>query len=38
MVGQDTSLQGGLVAACGTPEQVLKNENSFTGRYLKELL
>ena len=29
---------GGEVIAKGTPEQVAKNENSYTGKYLKEEL
>jgi len=29
---------GGKVIAQGTPEQVAKNEKSFTGQYLKPLL
>ena len=29
---------GGTVVAQGTPEQVAKNENSWTGRFLKDML
>ena len=29
---------GGTVVAKGTPEQVARNENSYTGQYLKPLL
>ncbi len=29
---------GGRIVACGTPEQVARNENSHTGRYLNALL
>ncbi len=29
---------GGTVIACGTPEQICKNKNSYTGQYLKEFL
>ncbi len=29
---------GGTVIACGTPEEVAKNESSYTGQYLKTLL
>jgi len=29
---------GGMVVAEGTPEQVADNENSYTGKYLKEML
>ena len=29
---------GGTVVATGTPEQVSKNENSYTGAFLKKIL
>lgn len=29
---------GGEIVAQGTPEQVVKNKNSYTGEYLKEIL
>ena len=29
---------GGTVVAQGTPEQVARNENSWTGRFLKDML
>ncbi|MEQ8155129.1 MAG: excinuclease ABC subunit UvrA [Clostridiaceae bacterium] len=29
---------GGCVIGCGTPEQIIKNEKSYTGRYLKKYL
>ena len=29
---------GGEIVAVGTPEQICKNDNSYTGRYLKKLL
>ncbi|MBR6530318.1 MAG: excinuclease ABC subunit UvrA [Clostridia bacterium] len=29
---------GGTLVACGTPEEVAKNPNSYTGQFLKELL
>ena len=29
---------GGTVVACGTPEEVARVEESYTGRYLKEYL
>lgn len=29
---------GGRVVACGTPEEVAKNKNSYTGQYLKKIL
>jgi ABC-type multidrug transport system ATPase subunit len=28
---------GGTLVACGTPEQVAQNENSYTGHYLKKI-
>ena len=33
-IGPGAGLNGGRVVACGTPEEVMKNENSLTGRYL----
>lgn len=33
-VGPGAGDNGGKVIACGTPEEVMKNENSITGRYL----
>lgn len=33
-IGPGAGLNGGQVVACGTPEEVMKNENSLTGRYL----
>ena len=33
-IGPGAGLNGGHVVACGTPEEVMKNENSLTGRYL----
>ena len=29
---------GGGIIACGTPEEVAKEKNSYTGKYLKKLL
>ncbi len=29
---------GGEIVACGTPEEIAKNPNSFTGKYLKNVL
>ncbi|MDN5274883.1 MAG: uvrA [Candidatus Saccharibacteria bacterium] len=37
-MGPEGGLGGGMVVAEGTPEQVAKVKESFTGRYLKELL
>ena len=33
-IGPGAGLHGGEVVACGTPEEVMKNPNSLTGRYL----
>ena len=33
-VGPLAGLHGGEIVACGTPEEVMKNENSITGRFL----
>lgn len=37
-MGPEGGLGGGIVVAEGTPEAVVKNEKSFTGRYLKAML
>lgn len=37
-LGPEGGVGGGDVVAVGTPEQIAKNENSHTGRYLKRLL
>ncbi|NCC06856.1 MAG: excinuclease ABC subunit UvrA [Clostridia bacterium] len=37
-LGPDGGNAGGEIVALGTPEEVAKNENSFTGQYLKPLL
>lgn len=37
-LGPEGGDNGGTVVACGTPEQVAENEESYTGRYLKPLL
>lgn len=37
-LGPEGGNRGGEVVACGTPEQVAKCENSYTGHYLKEVL
>ena len=29
---------GGMIIACGTPEDVAKAESSYTGKYLKNIL
>ncbi len=37
-LGPEGGDEGGFVVACGTPEQVVQVENSYTGRYLKPYL
>jgi excinuclease ABC subunit A len=37
-MGPEGGQGGGVVVASGTPEQIVKVEKSFTGKYLKELL
>lgn len=37
-MGPEGGLGGGVVVAEGTPEEITKNKDSFTGRYLKPLL
>lgn len=37
-LGPDGGYQGGELVACGTPEQISKNKNSHTGKYLKLIL
>ena len=37
-MGPEGGLGGGTVVAEGTPEDISKNPNSFTGSYLKPLL
>ena len=37
-LGPEGGDAGGQVVACGTPEEVAKNPNSYTGRYLKNML
>ena len=37
-IGPDGGDRGGKVIATGTPEQVAKNTNSYTGQYLKKVL
>ena len=34
-LGPEGGEDGGKIVACGTPEEVAKNENSYTGHYLK---
>ena len=37
-MGPEGGMGGGQVVAEGTPEAITKNDNSFTGKYLKPLL
>ncbi|SHO43193.1 excinuclease ABC subunit UvrA [Anaerocolumna xylanovorans] len=37
-MGPEGGSKGGYVVAEGTPEQIIKAENSYTGRYLKEVI
>ena len=37
-LGPEGGDKGGEVVAFGTPEQVAKNKNSYTGQYLKKIL
>ncbi len=37
-IGPEGGVGGGKVVACGTPEEVAKNEKSYTGQYLKKVL
>lgn len=37
-LGPEGGDHGGQVIACGTPEEVAENKNSYTGQFLKEIL
>ena len=37
-LGPEGGDDGGEVVCCGTPEDVVRNKKSYTGRYLKPLL
>ena len=37
-MGPNGGLDGGQVVASGTPEEVARNQASFTGQYLKKML
>lgn len=37
-MGPEGGIGGGTVVACGTPEDIAKVSNSFTGKYLKKML
>ncbi|MBE6671868.1 MAG: hypothetical protein E7593_06665, partial [Ruminococcaceae bacterium] len=36
-LGPEGGDRGGTVVACGTPEEVAKNKNSYTGEYLNKI-
>lgn len=37
-IGPEGGDEGGTIVACGTPEEITKVENSYTGQYLKKVL
>lgn len=37
-LGPEGGDSGGEIVACGTPEEIAKNQNSYTGKYLKKYL
>jgi excinuclease ABC subunit A len=37
-IGPDGGDKGGTVVACGTPDEIAENRNSYTGIYLKKML
>ena len=37
-LGPEGGVKGGNIVACGRPEEIIKNENSYTGKYLKKVL
>ena len=37
-LGPEGGEEGGYLVACGTPEEIIQNQNSYTGYYLKSLL
>lgn len=37
-LGPDAGERGGELVVCGTPDEIIKNENSYTGKYLKKYL
>ncbi len=37
-IGPDGGIHGGEIVAIGTPEEIAKNEKSYTGEYLKKVL
>ena len=37
-IGPEGGDEGGTIIASGTPEQIIKVQNSYTGQYLKKVL
>ena len=37
-IGPEGGDEGGTIIASGTPEQIIKVENSYTGQYLEKVL
>ena len=37
-LGPESGEKGGEIIACGTPEQIIKNDRSYTGKFLKKML
>ena len=37
-IGKEGGKEGGTIIASGTPEQLIKNKDSYTGKYLKKEL
>ncbi len=37
-IGKEGGISGGSVIAAGTPEEIIKNKNSYTGQFLKKEL
>ena len=37
-IGPEGGDKGGTIVACGTPEEIVKNEKSYTGKYIDPIL
>ena len=37
-IGPEGGDRGGTVVACGTPEEIARNKNSYTGKYIDAIL
>lgn len=37
-IGPEGGDKGGTIVACGTPEEIAENKNSYTGKYIKAIL